>query len=73
MFEEQARVDAGHTQCGRVYIPDGKPFMSLVTVERGAVRLIMVSRPDGDTSARGLLMTLSRLRTQLGIPAQGEL
>lgn len=59
MFEEQERVDTGHTQRGRVYIPDGKPFMSLVTVERGAVRLIMVSRPDGQTSGRGLIMTLS--------------
>lgn len=59
MFEEQERVDVGHTQRGRVYIPDGKPFMSLVTVERGAVRLIMVSRPDGQASARGLIVTLS--------------
>jgi hypothetical protein len=59
MFEEQERVDAGHTQRGRVYIPDGKPFMSLVTVERGSVRLIMVSRPDAQASARGLIMTLS--------------
>ncbi len=57
-FEEQQRVDSGHTQRGRVYIPDGKPFISLVTVERGAVRMIMLSRPDGDT-ARGLITTLS--------------
>jgi hypothetical protein len=59
IFEEQERIDAGHTQRGRLYIPDGKPFMSLVTVERGAIRLIMVSRPDGKASARGLIMTLS--------------
>jgi hypothetical protein len=59
IFEEQERIDAGHTQRGRVYIPDGKPFMNLVTVERGAVRLIMVSRPDGQASGRGLIMTLS--------------
>ena len=59
IFEEQGRVDAGYTQRGRVYVPDGKPYMNLVTVERGAVRVIMVSRPDGDASARGLIMTLS--------------
>jgi hypothetical protein len=59
VFEEQDRVDAGHTQQGRVYIPDGRPFMSLVTVERGAMRLIMVSRPDGKELARGLILTLS--------------
>ncbi len=59
IFEEQGRVDAGYTQRGRIYIPDGKPYMSLVTVERGAIRVIMVSRPEGDRSARGLIMTLS--------------
>lgn len=59
MFEERERVDAGHTQKGRVYIPDGRPFMSFVTVEKGAIRLIMVSRPEGNESARGLIITLS--------------
>jgi hypothetical protein len=59
IFEEQGRADAAHTQRGRVYIPDGRPFMSLVTVERGALRLIMVSGPDKQEPARGLIMTLS--------------
>jgi hypothetical protein len=59
MFEERQRVDAGHTQKGRIYIPDGRPFMSFVTVERGALRLIMVSRPESDMPARGLITTLS--------------
>jgi hypothetical protein len=59
MFEEHERVDASHTQRGRVYVPDGKPFMSLVTIERGAVRLIMVSRPDEKSPGRGLITTLS--------------
>lgn len=58
-FEERERVDAGHTQMGRVYIPDGRPFMSFVTLEKGAVRLIMVSRPESNEPARGLIMTLS--------------
>src|SRR5215471_3669064 len=59
IFEEQERADSAHTQGGRVYIPDGKPFVGLVTVERGAIRLIMVSRPDKHEPARGLIMTLS--------------
>jgi hypothetical protein len=33
--------------------------MNLVTVEKGAMRLIMVSRPDTKEPARGLVMTLS--------------
>ena len=59
IFEEQGRFDATYTQRGRVYVPDGKPYMSLVTIERGAVRVIMVSRPVGQTSACGLIITLS--------------
>lgn len=60
MFEERERVDAGHTQKGRVYIPDGRPFVNFVTLEKGAIRLIMVSRPaKSDESARGLITTLS--------------
>jgi hypothetical protein len=58
-FEEEGRADAGHTQRGRVYIPDGRPFISFVTVERGAIRLITVSRPEKQVPARGLIMTLS--------------
>jgi hypothetical protein len=58
-FEERERIDAGHMQRGRVYIPDGRPFMNFVTAEKGAMRLIMVARPEGKEPARGLIMTLS--------------
>ncbi|MDD1535867.1 hypothetical protein DCM78_18440 [Bradyrhizobium sp. WBOS04] len=60
MFEERERVDAGHTQRGRVYIPEGRPFLNFVTLEMGAIRLIMVSRPEKSSEpARGLITTLS--------------
>jgi hypothetical protein len=59
LFEEYSRSDSSHTQIGQVYIPDGKPFMSLVTADKGAVRVIMVARPDHLGVARGLLLTLS--------------
>jgi hypothetical protein len=59
MFEEQGRADASHTQKGRIYIPDGCPFMNLVTIEKGAIRLMTVSRPENQEPARGLVMTLS--------------
>ncbi len=58
-FEEKDREDAGHTQRGRIYLPDGRPFMNLVTVGGGGIRLITVSRPGEPQSARGLIMTLS--------------
>jgi hypothetical protein len=59
MFEEKERADAGHAQRGRVYIPDKWELMSFVTVERGALRLVTVSRPKERDAARGLIMTLS--------------
>jgi|tagenome__1003787_1003787.scaffolds.fasta_scaffold20945622_2 hypothetical protein len=54
VFEERNRPDSTHSQVGQVYIPDGKPFMSLVTADKGAVRVIMVTRPDHAGVARGL-------------------
>ena len=59
IFEEHNRVDAGHLQRGHVYIPDGKPFVTLSTIERGAIRLITLSRSEGKEPARGLIFTLS--------------
>jgi hypothetical protein len=59
LFEERNRPDISHCQVGQVYIPDGRPFMSLVTVDKGAVRVIMVTRPDHIDVGRGLILTLS--------------
>ena len=59
VFEERNRPDSSHSQIGQVHIPDGKPFMNLVTVDKGAVRVIMVTRPDHLGVARGLILTLS--------------
>jgi hypothetical protein len=58
VFEEQNRPDSVHTQKGLVYVPDGKPFFSLVTMDNGSVRLVTVARPENGI-ARGLVMTLS--------------
>ncbi len=58
-FDEKDREDAAHAQRGRVYIPDGRQLISLVTVEGGSIRLVTVSRPAGGKTARGLIMTLS--------------
>ncbi|WP_050630112.1 hypothetical protein [Bradyrhizobium viridifuturi] len=59
VFEERNRTDSSHSQIGQVHIPDGRPFMNLVTVDKGAVRLIMVTRPDHVGIARGLMLTLA--------------
>jgi hypothetical protein len=59
VFEEQSRSDRGCIQRGKVCVPDGKPYMNLVTLDRGAIRVIAVSRPDAEGLARGLVLTLS--------------
>jgi hypothetical protein len=61
IFEEQSRPDSVHTQKGLVYLPDGKPFLNLVTMDKGSVRLIMVARPV-EGIARGIILTLSTPR-----------
>jgi hypothetical protein len=68
IFEEQSRPDSMHTQQGLVYVPDGKPFISLVTIDKGSMRLLMVARPDGGL-ARGLMMTLANPDGTHFIPA----
>jgi hypothetical protein len=60
VFEESARADVAPTKLGRVCIPVGKPFINLVTMDRGDVRLITLSRPDqGGGLAFGLSLSLS--------------
>lgn len=59
VFEEQSRADSSHSQRGQVYVPEGKPFVSLVSTCRGAIRVMTFARPDGEGLGRGLLITLS--------------
>jgi hypothetical protein len=69
VFQEEDRADRLHTQSGQVFIPDGKPFVSLVTINKGAVRIITVSRPDHQGIARGMIFTLSNPKGMNFIPA----
>ena len=57
IFEEQSRPDAKHTQSGQVYIGFGTSFFSLVTIDRGTVRLITVSHLDPEGVFRGIIIT----------------
>jgi hypothetical protein len=69
VFEERNRPDSGHSQVGQVHVPAGRPFMNLVTVDKGTVRVIMVTRPDNGGIARGLILTLSNPGGTHFIPA----
>jgi heme-degrading monooxygenase HmoA len=57
VFEEQSRPDAKHAQGGQVYVGFGTSFISLVTVDRGTVRLLMISQPDPGGISRGIILT----------------
>ena len=70
VFEEEARADAAYTQRGKVCIPEGKPFIHFVTMDRGAVRVTTVSRPDSQQGlGHGLILTLSNPRGMHFTPA----
>jgi len=73
VFVEEHRADGSHNQYGQIYIPDGKPFMNLLTMEKGAVRVIMVSRPDDRGVARGLIMTLANPHGMYFTPASAPI
>jgi len=73
IFEETERPDVAYTQRGSVFIPDGKPFINLLTMEKGDMRLITVSRPNKEGLAYGLILTLSNPTGVLFIPASAPI
>jgi hypothetical protein len=57
-FQERKRFDKQHEQGGKVYVPQGQPYIHLVTAYEGEVRHIVLSR-DREIM-RGLIQTLFR-------------
>lgn len=68
VFEERARADSKYVQSGIVYIPWGTPFFNLVTVDVGNVRTVLLSLPDDDGVARGLMTTVQNPKGMIYIP-----
>jgi DNA-binding Xre family transcriptional regulator len=56
-FEERDRPDAGYAHRGRVYIPASAAYIHLVSLTKGAMRMVMVSQPDRTGTLRGLITT----------------
>jgi len=69
VFEEQGRADAAHTQKGHVYIPGEVEYVNFVTLEKGCIRVIIVSRLEKEGSSRGLILTLSNPAGSVYTPA----
>jgi hypothetical protein len=62
LFEERERPDATFAHRGRLYIPASSMFIHLVSLTKGAMRMIVVSQVDRAGEMRGLITTLNKQR-----------
>lgn len=62
LFQERDRPDAPYSHRGRLYIPASSMFIHLVSLTKGAMRMIMVSQLDRAGEMRGLITTLNKRR-----------
>lgn len=60
VFEEYDRPDAAYNHRGRLHVPSSSMFMHLVSLTKGAMRMIIVSQLDQHATMRGLITTVSR-------------
>jgi hypothetical protein len=70
-FQEKERSDGRDPKSGRVYI-NKQGFMSLLMIDRGDVRQIILSELEDGVLA-GLILTLSRIRGNAHIPVTAPL
>jgi DNA-binding Xre family transcriptional regulator len=64
LFEERDRPDAPYAHRGRLYIPASSQFIHLVSLTKGAMRMVVVSQIDREGFMRGLITTLNKRRAQ---------
>ncbi len=62
LFQERDRLDAPYAHRGRLYIPASSMFIHLVSLTKGAMRMIVVSQLDRGGEMRGLITTLNKQR-----------
>ena len=60
LFEESERPDATYSHRGRIYIPASSMFIHLVSLTKGAMRMVLVSQVDRMGAMRGLITTLNK-------------
>jgi transcriptional regulator with XRE-family HTH domain len=64
LFQERDRPDKPFHHRGRLYIPASSMYIHLVSLTKGAMRMVMVSQLDAAGSMRGLITTLHKQRAQ---------
>ncbi|MDZ4842941.1 MAG: helix-turn-helix transcriptional regulator [Hyphomicrobium aestuarii] len=62
LFQETGRPDQSYSHRGRLYVPASSMFIHLVSLTKGAMRMIVVSQIDQDGIMRGLITTLNKQR-----------
>lgn len=60
LFDERERPDQPFSHRGRLYIPSSSMFIHLVSLTKGAMRMILVSQLDTAGEMRGLITTLNK-------------
>jgi hypothetical protein len=60
VFQERDRPDAPFHHRGRLYIPAASMYIHLVSLTKGAMRMIMASQLDPSGMMRGLITTLHK-------------
>lgn len=65
LFQERDRPDKPYAHRGRLYVPAASMFLHLVSLTKGAMRMIVVSQLDRDGRMRGLITTLNKQRAML--------
>jgi len=60
LFQERDRPDAPYSHRGRLYIPSSSMFIHLVSLTKGAMRMVVVSQVDRFGEMRGIITTLHK-------------
>jgi DNA-binding Xre family transcriptional regulator len=65
LFQERDRPDKPFLHRGRLYIPASSMYIHLVSLTKGAMRMVMVSQLDPSGIMRGLITTLHKQKAIL--------
>ena len=60
LFQERERPDQPFSHRGRLYIPSSSMFIHLVSLTKGAMRMVIVSQLDTQGEMRGIITTLNK-------------
>lgn len=72
-FSEHDRPDRDYAHRGHLYVPASSMFLHLVSLTKGAMRMVLVSQLDRQGRMRGLVTTLTRLRGAMYMPVSAPI